>query len=65
MPDIDLLTAQHNIVDLRQRVLSGEDISPEELAEALKTLRKARETELLAPKKKTSKKQQEASDAES
>lgn len=66
----DLLTAQQNIVDLRQRVLSGEDLSPEELHDALEQVRKARETELLTPskkkaaKKKTAKKK-EADDAKS
>lgn len=67
----ELLDAQQNIVDLRQRVLSGEEISPEELHDALERVRKAREVELLTPtkkkvaKKKAAAKKKEAPDAKS
>ena len=52
-PKTDLLEAQQSITDYRHRILAGEDIPPEELAEALANVRKARETVLIGgPKKK-------------
>lgn len=43
----DLLEAQQGVVDMRRRVLAGEDIPPEELAEAVAKVRIAREAELM------------------
>ena len=43
----DLLEAQQGVVDMRRRVLAGEDIPPEELAEAVAKVRIAREAELI------------------
>jgi len=44
----DLREKQAHIADLRRRILEGEEIPPEELAEALESQRKAREAALLA-----------------
>lgn len=43
----ELLEAQQNVVDMRRRVLSGEDIPPEDLADAVAKVRTTREAELL------------------
>lgn len=53
----DLLDAQQKIKDFRTRILAGEDIPPEELADALRGLRVAREAALM--KKPTSRKKAE------
>lgn len=62
----ELVEAQQKIVDLRQRVLQGDDIPASELSEALKALRVAREAALMKPKaaKKSRKKEEADSDAE-
>ena len=43
----ELLEAQQGVVDMRRRVLAGEEIAPEELAESVAKVRQAREAELM------------------
>lgn len=43
----ELLDAQQGVVDMRRRVLAGEDVPPEELAGAVAKVRIAREAELM------------------
>jgi hypothetical protein len=43
----EVLDAQQGVVDLRRRVLAGEVVKPEELAEAVAKVRHAREAELM------------------
>ncbi len=43
----ELLEAQEGVVDMRRRVLAGEDVPPEDLAEAVAKVRIAREAELM------------------
>lgn len=47
----EVLMAQQGVVDMRRRVLSGEFVPPEELAEAVAKVRKAREAELMTKAK--------------
>lgn len=61
----ELLDAQELVIDLRQRVLRGEEVPPEELAKALAQQRVAREAAVMKPKTKKKKvvKKKEATDA--
>ena len=43
----ELLEAQQSVVDMRRRVLAGEDIPPEDLADVVAEVRKTREAELM------------------
>jgi hypothetical protein len=47
----ELLEAQQGVVDLRRRVLLGEEVPPEELAEAVAKVRETREAELMTKAK--------------
>ncbi len=42
-----LLEAQQKVVDMRRRVLDGEEIPPEDLADVVAKVRKTREAELM------------------